>query len=50
VERLDDVINSKQIKLIKLLKIDAGGVEPAILIGANKFLHKIKYISVDVGP
>jgi FkbM family methyltransferase len=50
VERLDDVINQKQIKLIKLLKIDAEGAEPEILIGANKLLRKIKYISVDVGP
>ena len=50
VERLDDVINQKHIKLIKLLKIDAEGAEPEILIGANKLLRKIKYISVDVGP
>ena len=33
-----------------MLKIDAEGAEPEILIGANKLLRKIKYISVDVGP
>lgn len=47
VERLDNFINQKN---IKLLKIDAEGAEPEILIGANELLSKIKYISVDTGP
>ena len=36
--------------MIKLLKIDAEGAEPEILMGASKLLNKIKYITVDVGP
>jgi len=50
VDRLDNIINSEKYQLIKLLKIDAEGAEPEILMGASKLLHKIKYISVDVGP
>ena len=50
VDRLDNIINPEKYQLIKLLKIDAEGVESGILMGASKLLHKIKYISVDVGP
>jgi hypothetical protein len=50
VDRLDNIINPEKYQLIKLLKIDAEGAEPGILMGASKLLHKIKYISVDVGP
>ena len=50
VDRLDNIINSEKYQLIKLLKIDAEGAEPEILMGASKLLNKIKYISVDVGP
>ena len=44
VDRLDNIINSEKYQLIKLLKIDAEGAEPEILMGASKLLHKIKYI------
>ena len=47
---MDNIINSEKYQLIKLLKIDAEGAEPEILMGASKLLHKIKYITVDVGP
>ena len=47
---MDNIINPEKYQLIKLLKIDAEGVESGILMGASKLLHKIKYISVDVGP
>ena len=50
VDRLDNIINYEKYQLIKLLKIDAEGAEPEILMGASKLLNKIKYITVDVGP
>ena len=50
VDRQDNIINYEKYELIKLLKIDAEGAEPEILMGASKLLHKIKYITVDVGP
>ena len=50
VDRLDNIINYEKYELIKLLKIDAEGAEPEILMGASKLLNKIKYITVDVGP
>ena len=50
VDRLDNIIDSEKYQFIKLLKIDAEGAEPEILMGASKLLNKIKYITVDVGP
>tara|TARA_Y100000817_G_scaffold314859_1_gene315592 strand:+ start:2461 stop:3342 length:882 start_codon:yes stop_codon:yes gene_type:complete len=45
-ERLDSY---KFEKNIKLLKIDAEGHEPEVLIGAKEILNKIEYISIDFG-
>lgn len=36
--------------LIKLLKIEGEGAEPEILEGCLGIFHKVKFISVDVGP
>ena len=35
---------------IKLLKLEAEGAEPEILLGGLKVLPQITYISADVGP
>ncbi|EEE40656.1 SAM-dependent methyltransferase [Prochlorococcus marinus str. MIT 9202] len=37
------------IKSIKLLKLEAEGYEPEILLGSNKILNKIEYIAIDGG-
>ena len=44
--RLDDEISSK----IHLLKVEAEGAEPEVLIGASQILPSTKYVLVDVGP
>lgn len=35
---------------IKLLKIEGEGAEPEILLGCSGILHKVEFISADVGP
>ncbi len=45
VKRLSDYID----RPIKLLKLEAEGAEPDILIGLRGKLNKIKYISSDLG-
>ena len=37
-------------KNIKLLKLEAEGLEPEILKGSKKFLKNIEYIAADLGP
>lgn len=44
-KRLDTVLD----KPIKLLKVEAEGAEPEVLIGCERLLHKIDYISADLG-
>jgi len=46
---LDKFISENNIKSIKLLKLEAEGFEPEILLGTKKSLHKIKYIAIDGG-
>lgn len=46
VVRLDNY----KFKKIKLLKVEAEGAEPEVLIGARKLFKKIEFISVDCGP
>ncbi len=43
--RLDDVINSN----VRLLKLEAEGAEPEVLIGATQLFAKIDYVSADLG-
>ena len=45
-----DIILKNKLKKIKLLKLEAEGAEPEILLGAKKIINNIEYISVDVGP
>ena len=44
-KRLDTIFNEQ----IKLLKIEAEGAEPEALLGCERLLHKIDYISADLG-
>jgi FkbM family methyltransferase len=46
VKSLDSIIQNEPIKLIKL---EAEGFEPEILIGAKNIIAKTKYISADLG-
>ena len=50
--KLDDWIDEKYLsgKAIKLLKIDAEGLEPEVLKGAEKSLKNIEYLAIDGGP
>jgi len=45
-KRLDQITDSKK---IKLLKIDAEGAEPEVLLGCKGVIQNIEYISVDCG-
>jgi FkbM family methyltransferase len=49
VIRLDSLIESLNLKKIKLLKIEAEGYEPEVLEGSSKILDKLEYIAVDGG-
>ena len=48
-----DTVRLDQLSLpsrIKLLKIEGEGAEPEILLGCSGILHKVEFISADVGP
>ena len=48
-----DAVRLDQLALpprIKLLKVEGEGAEPEILFGCSGILHKVEFISVDVGP
>ena len=47
VDRLDNIVTEKS---IKLLKVEAEGFEPEVLKGAIETLKKVEYIAVDFGP
>jgi len=46
---LDEYISKKNLTNIKLLKLEAEGYEPEILLGLKKNIDKINYIAVDGG-
>ena len=47
---LSSIINSYNGRRIKLLKLEAEGAEPEILMGGLSSLNFVDYITVDVGP
>ena len=47
---LDTFLQSSDIEKIKLLKLEAEGFEPEILLGARSSLTKIEYVAIDGGP
>ena len=49
VIRLDDFLENFNIKKIKLLKLEAEGYEPEIILGAGTKLSRFEYIAVDGG-
>ena len=46
---LNSFFKNKKIGFIKLLKLEAEGYEPEILLGSNEVLEKIEYIAIDGG-
>jgi FkbM family methyltransferase len=48
--RLDELIERHGLSRIKLLKLEAEGAEPEILLGSGNALRCIEYISADLGP
>lgn len=46
--RLDDLLKEEQ--KIRLLKIEAEGFEPEVLVGSAGILSKVEYIALDGGP
>ncbi len=46
---LDDFCQEREIYHIKLLKVEAEGAEPEVLLGSLKMLSAIDYIAVDCG-
>jgi FkbM family methyltransferase len=46
---LESLFEKEKIEHVKLLKADGEGAEPEILLGAEKILNKIEYITIDLG-
>ena len=49
ITSLNSFLINNQLEKIKLLKLEAEGYEPEILLGADKVLNKIEYIALDGG-
>ena len=49
VIRLETLINDLKLKNIKLLKLEAEGYEPEILLGASDKIKQFEYIAIDGG-
>jgi len=47
---LENLFEIKKIEHVRLLKLEAEGAEPEILMGGEKILSRIDYIAVDCGP
>lgn len=47
---LDDFLTNIGVSELDLLKVEAEGFEPEVLQGAERILHKIRFVSVDCGP
>ena len=47
---LDDSLLSLNVSSVALLKLEAEGAEPEILLGATKTLSKTRFITADLGP
>lgn len=47
---LDDLVEELGLSRIKLLKIEAEGYEPEVLLGASSALDITDYVAVDAGP
>ena len=47
---LDKVMNQLSIGMIELIKLEAEGAEPEILLGGQETLEKSRYVVADLGP
>ena len=50
VHTLDSLLSEMNVGEIDLLKLDAEGAEPEVLLGAEKTLKITKYVTADLGP
>lgn len=50
VRTLDSLLSEMNVSEIDLLKLEAEGAEPEVLLGAEKTLKITKYITADLGP
>ena len=50
VSTLDIECNGVVTQVIQLLKLEAEGAEPEILLGGEKTIRKCRYVSADLGP
>lgn len=44
------LLNKIRLKNVKLLKIEVEGMEPEVLLGAQKILKRTEYVAIDCGP
>jgi FkbM family methyltransferase len=47
---LDDLLRERGVRHVRLLKLEAEGAEPEILLGAQASLENIDFIAADCGP
>lgn len=47
---LQNLLSARSVPRVRLLKLEAEGAEPEILMGCGEFLSNIDFISVDCGP
>lgn len=47
---LDDISSLAKVKRVKLLKVEAEGYEPEVLMGCEGVINKAEYVAVDMGP
>jgi hypothetical protein len=47
---LDDALPSLKVESVALLKLEAEGAEPEILLGAKNTLSKTWFVTADLGP
>ena len=50
VRTLDSLISEMKVSRIDLLKLEAEGAEPEVLLGGEKTLKITKYVTADLGP
>jgi FkbM family methyltransferase len=50
VTTLANLLGEMEIERVRLLKLEAEGAEPEILLGCGQYLSRIDYIAADCGP
>lgn len=47
---LDDLIDENNLNVVDLIKSDCEGSEPEMIMGLNRNVEKVRYLTIDVGP